>query len=290
VRHVLPRNVQLIARFIGKTHADTVVYHSTQSRLTTQRPPYADVNVKREQVLSSPISALLGKDDRSLDSIVINLIVDNLEDISNCIEKGEIQVRHVHVSRAYDISYISSVFSAFVLHDSPDVKLYCFTNPLNDVPFPRILIVLTSIIPPQVEERIAILVEKYAPNITVHQPITTKKNFADNIIPLLHETFQLERTNDAKHDMILVLNPKYLLANDSLHFYYPVNDNVLYISQQYDVMYASKNTMYGVFTELQSNAFIDYLDRHKKPRQLLPYELKIRIYNFLQSIFETRDY
>jgi hypothetical protein len=113
----------------------------------------------------------------------------------------------------------------------------------------------------------------------------------DKIVFMLERFFECERETDARHEIVFQFHPKYLLHADMFQILYPLKNNVLYINENFDIIYASRSCMHMLYQILKSNYFQEYLEgkRIAKPG-LFKIMTKRYFYDYISKTFVVKPY
>jgi hypothetical protein len=115
-----------------------------------------------------------------------------------------------------------------------------------------------------------------------------------NVSVFLHERLIENLTNIFENekdinniDIIIQFNSEYYDKYKFFKLIYPINDAILYVNDEYGIIYSTKNCMHMLYEILKSNYFKEFIEDEKsKRKKLFKIFYKRLFYEYIQKIFK----
>ncbi len=245
---------------------------------------------KREKVFTTTLlDVIKNYSIRTIKNFIVNLNIDYLSSILLSIEPYSHKIETIQIDKTINYCAAQDFMTKLYIPVSKDNSDYtCFEHVNIKTPLPRTCLLLIDAVPPNVREKLDMLVSRY--NMTTMDASKLAKGDLQNLTIVLSEFYNHEKQQNTRHDTIVVLKPSFLQFVDTITLRYPLQDNHIIVHKGYDFIYSTKNCMYEVLNELQSDTFHKFIASKANNKKLFPFQYKKYMYSYLEQVFNVTDY
>ena len=274
------------------------------------------IDVKKYSIYTTSLSNIITQYEiQNIESVVINLTIDNCDDILENINPFNHIISRILICKANSETILNHVlFNNYAIKQEQDYFHYEHKNLNRELPSIALYFINNTNVN---NKEISLLVQQYkmsifrneignetGDNFFVKYPeslevvkeinkIPNSKIYHENVVNNLKFIFEnVVKHNDISElDIIIQFNSKYFNNNKTLQIMYPLKDNTIYVNRNFDIIYATKNCMYMMYQILKSTYFSDYIDKKRVEKaSLFRIFSKKYFYEYIEKIFIIKDF
>ena len=313
-------NVTLISKGLTKSDsmAESLLYYNKELDKYWFKSPDNNI-VKKYSIYTTSLSNIIIQYEiQNVESIVINLNIDNYNDIlENITPFNHIISRILICKKNSETKLENSLFNNYNYNCNQEQDYLCYEHKNLNIELPSIALYFVNNTNVNNKE-VSLLVQQYKMSIFINETgddilcnnlfvkypeslkvikdinkIPNSKIYHENVVNNLKFIFEkVKQHNDISElDIIIQFNSKYFNDKKTLQIMYPLKDNTIYVNKDFDIIYATKNCMYMMYQILKSNYFGEYInDKKVQKAGLFTIFSKKYFYEYIEKIFIIKDF